>query len=92
MVNQSEQAAGSFVTGWGAGWGLLAERTYEHQQHPASFSREYRMHSCNMAALSSHIIPEGTERRRRREPSSVTVTDSLLSADLHIPSERKIGS
>ncbi|KAI9516915.1 hypothetical protein NQZ68_011392 [Dissostichus eleginoides] len=46
LVNQSEQAAGPFVIGWGAGRGLLlAERTYEHQQHPAPFSGEYRMHS-----------------------------------------------
>lgn len=84
LVNQSE---GSFVIGWGAGRGLLAERTYEHQQHPAPFSGEYRMHSCNMAALSSRIIPERTGRRRRIEPSSVTVTAPLLSIDLHIPSE-----
>lgn len=92
MVNQSEQAAGSFVIGWGTGRGLLAERTYEHQQHPAPFSGEYRMHSCNMAALSSRIIPERTGRRRRIEPSSVTVTAPLLSMDLHIPSEREIRS
>lgn len=81
LVNQSEQAAGPFVIGWGAGRGLLAERTYEHQQHPASFSEEYRMHSCNMAALSSRIMPERAGRRRRREPSSVTVTASVLSTE-----------
>ena len=92
LVNQSEQAAGSFVIGWGAGRGLPAERTYEHQQHPASFIREYGMHSCNIAALSSRIIPERTGRRRRREPSSVTVTASLLYTDLHIPSETAIRS
>lgn len=40
----------------GACW---AERTYEHQQHPASFNRRYRMHSCNMAALSSHTMEGG---------------------------------
>lgn len=38
LVNRSEQAAGSFVIGRGAGHGLPTERTYEHQQHPAPFS------------------------------------------------------
>lgn len=55
LVSRSEQAAGSFVTGWGTGQDLLTERTYEHQQHPASFNGEYRTHSYNMAALSCDL-------------------------------------
>lgn len=56
LVNQSKQAAGPFVIGWGAGQGPRTERTYEHQQHPGPFSTEYRMHSCSAAALSTRCI------------------------------------
>lgn len=67
-----------------AGPSLLTERTYEHQQHPAFFSGEYGIHSCNMAALLSHIIPGRT--------ASFFCTALHISSEVEMKSARSIRS
>lgn len=83
LVNRSEavRQRGPFVSGPGAqGTGLPAERTPEHQQHPASFSRRGicvcvgggGLHSCCMAAssgLTSRERPQNQEESRVVAPS-----------------------
>lgn len=50
------RAARFFVTGAVEGRCPPTERTHEHQQHPASFSREYETRSCNTAPLCRDVM------------------------------------
>lgn len=90
LVNRLEQAAESFVVSWGTGWGLMAERTYEHQQHPAFFIRECRMHSCSMEAPVTWCNTRESGEQKRA--LILAVMASLFRPGLCSPSAREIKS